>query len=201
MYLLLLALSAAAFAQDPDPGNSAPVVQSNADLTLTLTSVDGTTKSGHVKRIERGQDIFGDKGWVDNAKSMAFYVESDKEYIKITWDKVKSISIKVVDAKDLSCVYSSEYSPWMYECSVKLIASLTTKEGKRYTADSSHKWRFTFDDDSEHELWLKRHYARQQDENKVQLGGVDENRALYAVLQARLKTDLKTSLITKISIR
>ena len=198
MHFLLMALSFAAHAQDPAP--PAPV-QSNADLTLSLTSADGKTKTGHVKRIERGKDIYGDKGWVDDEKAMLFYVESDKEYIKITWDKVKKVTIKVVDAKDMSCVYSSDFNPWMYECYVKLSAALTTKDGKRYTADSGHKWRFIFDDGSETELWLKKHYAREQDAEKVEMGQVGENRTLYEKLQNRLREEIKTSLITGISVK
>jgi hypothetical protein len=198
MHFLLMALSFAAHAQDPAP--PAPV-QSNADLTLSLTSADGKTKTGHVKRIERGEDIYGDKGWVDDEKAMLFYVESDKEYIKITWDKVKKVTIKVVDAKDMSCVYSSDFNPWMYECYVKLSAALTTKDGKRYTADSGHKWRFIFDDGSETELWLKKHYAREQDAEKVEMGQVGENRTLYEKLQNRLREEIKTSLITGISVK
>jgi len=199
MHLLILALSLAAFAQEP-AADATPVV-SNASLKLSLTAADGTTKSGHVTRIERGEDIYGDKGWLDDEKALKFYVESDKEYKKITWNDVKKVTIKVLDSKDMSCVYSSDFTPWMYECSVKLSSALTTKDGKRYIADSGHKWRFVFDDGSESELWLKRHYARQQDDKQVELGDDLENSDLYEMLQERLRKDMKSSLTVSIGVQ
>jgi hypothetical protein len=202
MTAIFLALSLAALAQDPAPVAAGPApVERNADLKISLSTVDGKTKSGHVIRIERGKDISGEKGWLSDEKSLKFYVESAKEYKKITWAEVKSITVKVLDAKDISCLYSSDFTPWMYECSVKLSAQLTTKDGKRYTVDTGHKWRFYFEDGSESEFWLKRHYANQQDERQVQLGDDTENRALYQSLQNQLRTDLKGSLIKTIRVQ
>ncbi len=202
MNLMLLALSLTAHAQDP-AADAPPAVSSNVDFSVTLTAADGTAKSGHVKRVERGEDIYGDKGWLDDEKSLSFYVENEKanEYKKITWDTVKKVSIKVVNAKDISCLYSSEYTPWMYECSVKLTASLSTKDGKSYVADSGHKWRFFFDDGSESEFWLKRHYARAQDDKQVELGDDTENRELYEQLQGQLKGEIKGAMTTSIAVK
>ena len=81
---------------------------------------------------------------------MAFYVEGNGEYKKIKWSDVKRVSISIPNSKDFDCLYSSEYSPWMYECSVKLKSTVTTKDGKSYQADSGHKWKFVTDDDAEH---------------------------------------------------
>jgi hypothetical protein len=212
MLSLLLSLSLCAFAQDAAPApeaaaeaapaeEAAPPVARNVDLQVSLTSADKKTKSGHVIRIERSEDIAGDKGWLDDDKSLKFYVESGKEYKKITWAEVKKISIKVVDAKDISCLYSSDTNPWTYECGVKLSTQLTTKDGKRYTADSGHKWRFFFEDGTEAELWLKRHYARQMDDREVQLGDNDENVALYRTLQAQLKAELSSTLVKTITVK
>ena len=214
MLALLLTFSLAAFGQDPAPAaeasqdtapsaeaeSSAPAVKSNVSLKVSLTSVDGKTKSGNVIRIERGEDIYGDKGWLGDEKSLKFYVEG-KDYKKITWAEVKKVSIKVDNAKDISCLYSSDYTPWMYECGVKLVAQITTKDGKRYTADNGYKWRFYFSDGTESELWLKRHYARQQDDRAVQLGDDTENRELYKSLQSQLKAELKSSLIKSVSVQ
>lgn len=214
--MLSLLLTLTALAQDPPAADAPaaapaeaspaqedapPAVVSNVSLKVSLTSADGKTKGGQVIRIERGQDIYGDKGWLDDEKSLKFYVESSKEYKKITWAEVKSVSIKVTNAKEIDCLYSSDYTPWMYECGVKLAASLTTKDGKRYTADSGHKWRFFFEDGSESEFWLKRHYARQQDERAVQLGDDTENRDLYKALQTELKAEIKGALIKSISVK
>lgn len=214
--MLTLLLTLTALAQDPAPpaeaetkpeaaadaaADVAPAVVSNVALKVSLTTTGGKSKSGNVIRIERGEDIYGEKGWLDDEKSLKFYVESDKETKKITWPEVKTISIKVVNAKDIDCLYSSDYTPWMYECGVKLTAQLTTKDGKRYTADSGHKWRFFFDDGTESEFWLKRHYSHQQDDRPVQLGDDTENRALYMALQTELKAELKSSLTKTISVK
>ena len=173
----------------------------NADFTVTLTAQDGTQVNGHVKRIERGENTYGET-WTTEDKNLKFYVEGNGEYKKISWSDVKRIAISIPNAKDFDCLYSSEYSPWMYECSVKLKARVTTKDGKSYAADSGHKWKFVTDDDAEHEFWLKKHYAREQDEKVVDLDVTNpENYSLYGKLQTQLRTEMKSSLTKSISIQ
>ena len=173
----------------------------NADFTVSLSTAGGGSVSGHVKRIERGENTYGD-GWTTEEKAMAFYVEGNGEYKKITWSDVKRISISIPDSKDFDCLYSSEYSPWMYECSVKLKSTVTTKDGKSYVADSGHKWKFVTDDDAEHTFWLKKHYARKQDDKVVDLNVTNpENYALYGELQAQLRNEMKGDLVKTISIQ
>ena len=173
----------------------------NADFTVTLTTADGGTVSGHVKRVERGENTYGE-GWTTEEKDLKFYIEGHGEYKKITWDEVKRVSVSVPNSKDFDCLYSSEYSPWMYECSVKLKSTVTTKDGKSYIADSGHKWKFVTDDDTEHTFWLKKHYARKQDEKVVDLEVTDpQNYALYGELQAQLRTEMKGSLVKGISFQ
>jgi hypothetical protein len=231
MHLLLLAMTLVAFggkknkknAEAPTPESAveeaaveepaaepAPPVEppapappaKNADFTVTIGQTGGGTTAGHVYRVERADDIYGDKGWTDDAKKLLFYIEGNNEYKKIAWSDVKRISIQVKDAKDQSCVYSSDFSPWMYECSVKLTSSLTTKDGKTYAADSGHKWRFFLDGDKEVEFWLKRHYAREQDEEVVGLDhGNPENYELYGKLQQQLKDEVKSGLINSITVK
>jgi len=207
MHALLLALSLSAFAQDPAPADEAPtsppLAQSNADLQMSITTVDGETTSGHVVRIERSDDVYGEKGWLDDEKSLKFYVENEKrkEYKKITWDQVKAVTVKVVSAKDINCLYSSDYTPWLYQCDAKLSSQLTTKDGKRYDVDSGHKWRFIFSNGEWSEVWFKRHYAHQKDDRRVELGDDTENVALYQALQTKLKAELKTSLVKSISAK
>jgi hypothetical protein len=168
----------------------------NADFNVSFTTADGKTISGHVKRIERGEDIYGEE-WTSEEKELMFYVEGGQEYKKISWTDVSSVSLSVTDSKDFNCLYSSEYSPWMYECSIKLKSVIKTRDGKTYAADSGHKWMFTFDDDTSHEFWLKKHYARQQDETVVDINVTDpQNYKLYGVLQAQLRTEMK-SVLTK----
>lgn len=173
----------------------------NADFTVTMTNAAGEVVSGHVKRVERGENIYGE-GWTTAEKDVQFYVEGNGEYKKIGWSEVKRVSVSVPNTKDFDCLYSSEYSPWMYECSVKLKSVITTTDGKSYVADTGHKWKFVTDDGTEHSFWLKKHYARQQDENVVDLEVTNpENYALYGELQAQLRTEMKSVLIKTISFQ
>ena len=179
----------------------APPGVTNADFGVTLTAADGTKHTGHIKRIERGEDTYA-ASWTTADKAMSFYVEGNGEYKKIEWTDVKRVSISIPNAKDFDCLYSSDFSPWMYECSLKLKATVTTKDGKSYAADSGKKWKFVTDDGTAHTFWLKKHYARQQDEKVVGLEvGNPENYALYGALQAQLRTEIKGSLIKSIVIQ
>jgi hypothetical protein len=173
----------------------------NADFTVSMTAADGSQVSGHVKRVERGESTYGES-WTTEEKNLKFYVEGNGEYKKITWTDVKRISISVPNVKDFDCLYSSEYSPWMYECSVKLKSTVTTKDGKSYIADSGHKWKFVTDDDAEHTFWLKKHYARKQDEKVVDLEVTDpQNYTLYGELQTQLRAEMKGLLTKSISVQ
>lgn len=210
MLSLILALSTPALADAPDatptaaPVEAAPMAPPearNADFSVTLTAANGQKTEAHIKRIERGEDTYADS-WTTAEKAMAFYIEGNGEYKKIKWSDVKGISVSIPNAKDFDCLYSSEFSPWMYECSIKLKATVTTKDGKSYAADSGQKWKFVTDDNTEHTFWLKKHYARQQDEEVVGLEvGNPENYALYGALQAQLRNELKADLITRIAIK
>jgi len=225
MHLVLLAMTLVAFggkkkkqAEEPAPAEETveapapepepmaeppppPPPAKNADFNISLTRAGGEAITGHVFRIERGIDTYGDKGWTDAEKDLKFYVEGNGEYKKIPWSDVKRVSLKVKDSKDTSCVYSSDYSPWMYECSVKLTPTLTTKDGKTYMADTGHKWRFFLDGGQEVEFWLKRHYAREQDTEVVGLDqGNPENHELYGKLQQQLREEVKTVVITSINV-
>ncbi len=187
-------------AVEEEPPPPPPEVK-NADLNVTIATASGASISGHVKRIERGEDTYGES-WTTEDKAMAFYVEGNGEYKKIKWSDVKRVTISIPNTKDFDCLYSSEYSPWMYECSLKLKASVTTKDGKTYAADSGHRWKFVTDDDQEHTFWLKKHYARKQDDKVVGLDVVNpENYDLYKELQDELRGQIKTDLFKSISFQ
>ena len=189
---------AAPVVEEPPPP---PPEVKNADFNVSFSTAGGNTVSGHVKRVERGENTYAD-GWTTEEKALSFYVEGNGEYKKIKWSDVKKVSVSIPNAKDFDCLYSSEYSPWMYECSVKLKSTVTTKDGKSYLADSGHKWKFVTDDDAEHTFWLKKHYARKQDDKVVDLEVTNpENYALYGELQAQLRNEMKGDLVKTISIQ
>ena len=173
----------------PEPEVVAPVY--NAALNLTIKHADGSSQSGKVVRIERSVDTHGETEWSLEESDLKFYVEGD-EYKKITWNDVKSVNVKV-EKEEFDCLYLSDFTPWMYECSIKIVSKITTKDGKKYVADSSKKWRFTFSDDTSAEFWMKRHYARAQDDRTIGIDDtVTQNSDLYKQLQDQLRSDLGT---------
>ena len=71
---------------------------------------------------------------------------------------------------------------------MKTTSTLLDKSGQKWTLDSKYKWRLTFDDDSEAELWLQNIHAMEQDEKEVELGmDNNQNHDLYAKLQDSLR--------------
>jgi hypothetical protein len=187
-------------APEPPPP---PAEVVNASFKATVTRADGTSVSGKVKRVERSSNFLGNDAWSTEAADLKINAEGAGTYAKLTWDKVKSITVAppVVKSDTISCTYSSETNPWLYECNIPAPAKLATTDGQTLTVDSGHKWRFVFDDGSEVEFWMKKHFAWEQDANEVTLETENpENYDLYAKLQQRLKTEVKSSLVTKITI-
>ena len=190
-------------AEPPPPPE--PVEVRNADLNATITMADGSTKSGHVKRIERSSNFRGDEDWLTDAGDLKINGEAPGKYMKFTWDQVKSVAIKpeAANNSNISCTYSSEYNPWIYECTIKAPSTLTPKDGGSFTVDTGYKWRFVFDDDSEVEFYMKKHVVWEQDSEEVGLDTVNpENYDLYGKLQQQLKTDVKgPTMVTRIDIQ
>jgi hypothetical protein len=189
-------------APEPTPP-PAPVEVKNADMNVMVTFADGTTKGGHVKRIERSTDFFGDEGWTTETKDLVISAEGAGAYQKMPWTQVKLVTVKAgAIPAEVDCVYDSNFTPWMYDCTINTVGTLTSADGKKWTVDNRHKWRFTFDDDSSVEFWLKKHPAREQDEKVVDLDTSNpENLALYTKLNARLRTEVKSSLVVKVEIK
>lgn len=190
---------------EPEPEPPAPVEVNNADFNATVARADGTSASGHVKRVERSEDFFADTGWTTEPNKLKLSLEADggNKAKDVTWAEIKSISI--VPGKvpgDVDCSYDSEFSPWMYDCTVKTTATVVLKDGSSWTVAQRHKWKLTFDDGSSAEFWLWKHPAREQDEKVVELGDDSpENVDLYTKLQDRLKSEIKTTLVTKVSVQ
>ena len=53
-----------------------PKPEPNADFNATLTFSDGTTKSGHVIRVEASTDSYGMKDWLDSESRLTIFAES-----------------------------------------------------------------------------------------------------------------------------
>ncbi len=196
--------TAAPAAPEPPPEPAAPAEIRNADFTVAITRANGTNVNGHVKRIERSANFLGDDEWSTETADLKLAAEGPGTYVKLTWNDVKSIAVKPSPATvdNMSCTYSSDYNPWMYECTIKTPSTVNTKDGKSLTVDSGHKWKFVLDDDTEIEFWLKKHIAWEQDSEEVTLSTTNpENPALYGKLQQRLKAEAKGDLVVKIEIQ
>ena len=192
-------------APEPEPvvdAAPAPAV-SNADLMVTLTRANGSTVSGKVRRIERSEDWFGEEGWNDEKSGLKIDAETSSAMKQVLWTDVASVSIKpgAIPA-DVDCVYDSNWSPWMYDCTLKTAGTLTLKDGSKWTVSNRHKWRFTFDSGDVVEFWLNKHPAREQDDSVVDLNTANpENFDLYTKLQHRLRDEAKTTIVVKVDVK
>lgn len=186
---------------EPEPAPPADVV--NADLSITVGQAGGTSFAGHVKRIERSTDWYGEEGWSTEASDLKISLEKGNSAKEATWTEIKSITIAPGAITDVDCLYDSNFSPWMYDCTIKTKAAVTLKDGSTgWTVVNRHKWRLTYDDGKQVEFWLYKHPAREQDEKVVDLETANpENFELYTSLQARLKTEIKTTLVTKVTVQ
>ena len=189
---------------EPEPEPEPEPAANNADLTVTLRFANGTSRSGHVKRIERSEDFFGDEGWLTDAAKLEIEGEAGTTIKEFPWTEVKSVTVTPGKVPaDVSCTYSTEVTPWLYDCTLTTTGKAVTKDGKTWTVSNRHKWRFTFDDDSQVEFWLYKYAARMQDTTVVDLETVDpENLELYVQLQAQLKQELTgANFVTGVSIQ
>lgn len=191
-------------APEPEPAAPAePEVVRNADFNVTITYADGTTKAGHVKGVERTVDFYGDSGWTHDESDLRLTVESGTSEKQVAWKDVKSIAItpgKMPDEVD--CTYSSDFTPWMYDCTIRTATVATMKDGTKGNVANRHRWRFTLDDGAQVELQVFKYSVREQDERTVEFGDErTENYALYTKLQDRLRTDVKTAIIKSITVQ
>ncbi|MCK6506801.1 hypothetical protein L6R53_26095 [Myxococcota bacterium] len=199
-----VAAPAPASEPEPEPEPTPPPEVRNADLTVTVKFADGTSKSGHVKRVERSDDFYGEEGWLTEDKKLVIEGETGSTAAMLPWTKVKSVTVTPGKVPaDVSCTYTTEFTPWMYDCTLTTTGKVVDADGKSWTVANRHRWRFTFDDDSQVEFWLYKYSARQQDETVVDIDTVDpENLSLYGKLQEQLRSDIKSGrFVTSITVQ
>lgn len=186
---------------EPEPA-PAPVVK-NADFNVTVAFSDGTSKAGHVKTVERTVDFFGDDGWTTEGSDIKLVVGIGNTEKSVLWGDVKSIAItpgKIPD--DVDCTYSSDFTPWMYDCTIRTTPSITLKDGTKGTVVNRHRWRFTLDDGEKVEFQVYKFSIREQDERAVSFGDEQtENYALYTKLQDQLRSAVKTQVVRSITVQ
>ena len=185
-------------AEPEEPAEPEPPA-SNADFNATITMADGTSKSGHVMRVERGSDWYAEDGWTDETSKLTLTVESDSTMQDVTWDKLKSVDIKYGGRDAIDCQYDSTFTPWMYMCVIRTTTTARDTAGKSWRITTRNKWRFTFDDGSTTEFYAYKLPIRRQDTKTMGLDSV-ENYELYGELQAEAVQATKTTGVTKIVI-
>ena len=177
-----------------EPAHAAP----NASFDATIAYADGHTKSGHVVRVERGIHFYAENGWEDSAAKLVVELDAAGHETEAKWDGITSVDIKYAGKTAIDCMYESNWTPWMYTCTMGTTSTVHTADGKTYTALSRYQWRFTFADGTTTEFYLGKLPARRQDANTSL--DADENYALYADLQAEVQRIAGTS-PTKITIK
>ena len=182
---------------EPEPEPEPPA--SNADFNATLTMADGSKVSGHVKRVERGEDWYAEDGYTDEADELTLELEGGGTLKNVTWDEIDRIDITYDGRSGIDCTYSSDFMPWMYMCVLRNTPKAKTVEGKTWTVTTRNKWKFTFDDDSTVEFYVHKLPAREQD---TETAGLDttENYDLYAKLQGKVMELAKTKAVKTIDI-
>lgn len=185
-------------AEEPEPE---PVVEAepvpeppkdNADLGIVVAFGGGASTNGHVKRIERSSDWYAEEGWSMEDSDLLVALEGNGTLKDVPWSEIKSITVSSGKIPgDVDCTYSSDFTPWMYTCTLRTPTKATTTDGKSWTVTSRHKWRFTYDDDSTAEFWLAKHPARMQDTEAVSLEDEQgEDYEIYTQLQDQLRQEI-----------
>jgi hypothetical protein len=207
--LLFLCFLPALLAADP-PAPAAPAeapagasLPRNASLNVTITYADGRTKAGKVTGIERTADFFGDEGWTQDEGKLKLTVEAGTTEKQVPWKDVKSLTItpgKMPD--DVDCTYSSDFSPWMYDCTLRTTVAAVMKDGSKGSVTNRHRWRFVFNETEPVEFSVFKYSVRMQDEGAVEFGAEQgENFKLYTRLQDQLRGEMKTAVVKSITVQ
>jgi len=191
--MLTLLFAALAWAESP-------AVESNTSFKASMTFADGHHVEGTVIRVERGEDVFAEKGWVDKATKLLVELEGNGTAADKPWTDISTLDIKYGARGDVDCLYESEFAPWMYTCTLKTTSTAKTVDGKTWEVTGRHKWKFTLSDGQVVEFFAYKLPARRQDSEQGGPGSEEtENAKLYAELQAEVVEAAKKSL-TKLVI-
>ena len=179
-----------------------PTRVKNADISVVFVRQDGSSATLKVVRIERSVDFYADQGWSNTDSDLRLSIEVGTTEKAVSWKDVKSVSVapgKMPD--DLDCTYSSDFTPWMYECTIKTTANVVLKDGSKGTVNNRHKWLFATEDGTETEFWLFKHTARMQDDSGSASVDAEENTKIYPRLQEQLRAEIKTTLVKSVTVQ
>jgi hypothetical protein len=184
----------------PAPAPEPAIPASNADLQITVSFNDGSSKAGHVWLVERSTDWYAEEDWTSAAGQVKLQLEGNGTEIMAPWSEIKKIQVVIAKVSESSdCTYNSDFRPWMYDCTLRNKGTATTVDGRSWDITDRHKWRVSFDGGDSAEFWLYKHPARQQDEETVGLDSTGENYDLYIGLQDRLREEVKT-MVTGVTV-
>lgn len=179
----------------PEPA-PAPPAEPNADFQASLTFAGGKSVSGHVVRVERGDDWYGERGWVDGpAIKLAVELERGSDARDAAWEEIATLSISY--GSEIDCQFDSSYQPMMYMCVLRTDSKATLTDGSTWDVASRYKWRFTFGDGTAQEFYIDKLPARAQDVPRPGLN--EENPDMYPPLRDQVTTEAGTGL-TKVKI-
>ena len=186
-----------------------PAFPSNVNFQAMLTFADGSTKEGHVIRLERSETFEGtdDRAWFEDEKKLRIELSTAAGGWQQTfWKDISEIEISV-PRFSRTCVYSSDWIPWLYSCAVATKSTAKTKDGKMWNVDTKYKYKMYFETEDpqnpeEIAFWLNTHRSIQQDEKEVSLGSSNpENNNLYLQLQKQLQSEIQSTMVTKIILK
>ena len=115
----------------------APPHQHSQTMSISIHDVRRWfCKSGHVIRLERSENFEGteDRVWFDDEKLRVELSTSAGDWQQTYW---KDIEINVTASRfNPNCVYSSDWIPWLYSCSVGT-KSGQDQDGKIWSMNTS----------------------------------------------------------------
>ncbi|MCA9493119.1 MAG: hypothetical protein KC621_24480 [Myxococcales bacterium] len=167
----------------------------NADFMVAITYADGSGSKGHVVRVERSEDWFGES-WTDAKAKLTVDLEADDGATSVEWSQMRTINVSYLGKEDIDCAMDSSFTPVMYQCTLRTDTSVKTADGKAWKAADRHKWRLILESGDVLEFWIYKLPARAQEEAVPELGTTSENVQMYTSLQAELAT-LKTGKVPK----
>jgi hypothetical protein len=181
----------------PEPAETPPSARpKNADFNATIAWADGSSTKGHVVRVERTEDWYGEQGFTDDANKLKVTLEGGGTEVEKGWNEIRQVDITYGDKTAVDCSYDSAFTPTMYMCTLRATTKVKTADGKLWEGADPHKWLFVLEGGETSEFFLFKLPARRQEEEVPSLGTVTENTALYEALQTELMT-MKTGKVPK----
>jgi hypothetical protein len=180
----------------PEPETPPTARPHNADFGTVITWADGSSSKGHVVRVERTEDWYGEQGYTDDPNKLKVTLEGGGTEVEKGWNEIRQVDITYGDKTAVDCSYDSAFTPTMYMCTLRTTTKVKTADGKIWDGVDRHKWMFVLEGGETPSFFLSKLPARRQEEEVPSLGTVTENTALYEALQTELMS-LRTGKVPK----